>query len=130
MAVTTRPVLPPANMLAEDYCKEQNLTQAVLRLCSPGCSNTNCFSAQRQQHKPTSSAYNALLSGNRVGALPVNLLGMHCFPRDEEDPNQFCVSMAVAQRGSCYRSLFWTKLECTWESSKFVVPLCPCQIVR
>lgn len=106
--MTTTPALPPANILVEDYCKEQNLTQAPLRLCSARCSNANCCGVQRQQHKPASSAYNALLSGNRVGALlggPVILLGMHCFPRDEEDPNWICVSMAVAQRGSCYRSL-------------------------
>lgn len=77
--VTTTPALLPANILAEDYCKEQSLTQAPLRLCSAGCSSTTCCGAQRQQHELTSSAYNVLLSGNMVGAPlgePAILLGM------------------------------------------------------
>lgn len=67
--MTTTPALSPASMLVENYCKEQNLIQALFRLCSAGCSNTNWFSVQRQQHKPTSSAYIVLLPENRVEAL-------------------------------------------------------------
>lgn len=120
----THPAFLLAKLLAEGYCKEQNLGQAPLRLCSTGCSEANCRGVQEQQHKPTSSAYNASVSGNRVGALLGGLqvlLGCTAFLETRRIPTGLYFDGSGAEEITLQKSLL-DKLGVRLGSGKFVFP--------